>query len=546
MSVRTTAFRILPLLLLAAGAAACTGDTSAPAPASDRLVVSIGVVEPKRLIPSSTTEVGGSQVLDAIFSPLVVWDAQARPQEYAAEAITTTDNKVWTIKLRPGWTFHNGEPVTADSYINAWNAGAWGPNAHDSNYHFEKIAGYADLNPRDAKTPPRARKMSGLVKKDDLTFEVTLNAPYVNFKSMLGYTAFYPLPNAAFADVASNKIAEAFEQAPIGNGPFKMKGVWQHDQSIETERFANYKGAEQPRVAGILFKIYQQLTTEYQDLLAGQLDVVPQIPIESMGTVEADLGNRYAQSPSSTIQFLAIPTFDRHYSKVDIRRAISMAIDRDEITKTIFLNAEKPLRSFVSPVVAGYRENVCGEWCQYNPTRAKAMFDAAGGAAAVGGKVEIAYNVDGGHKPWIDATCNQIKKNLGVDCVPNPQPKFAELLTKVEKKQPVGMFRMGWVMDYPVMENYLGPVYATYGSSNYYGYSNKEFDQLVAQGDSAPTPADALKFYQRAEDLLARDLPVIPLRYRPNNFGFSTRVKNVMVDPYFKVDVRRIEANTAR
>ena len=106
--------------------------------------------------------------------------------------------------------------------------------------------------------------------------------------------------------------------------------------------------------------------------------------------------------------------------------------------KTIFLDSQKPLRSFVSPVVPGYRENTCGESCEFDPAKAKALFESAGGAAAVGGRIEIAYNVDGGHKPWIDATCNQIEKNLGVECVGNPQPKFAELLTKLEKKEPVG------------------------------------------------------------------------------------------------------------
>ena len=66
-----------------------------------------------------------------------------------------------------------------------------------------------------------------------------------------------------------------------------------------------------------------------------------------------------------------------------------------------------------------------------------------------------------------------------------PEAKFADLLTKVQKHEQVGMFRMGWVMDYPSMENYLGPLYTTNGSSNYYGYSNPEFDKLVKEGSAA-------------------------------------------------------------
>ncbi len=541
MRHRSSILGTVGIIAATLGVNAC-GDRR-PDGTGEHLVVSIGISEPKRLIPSTATESEGAAVLIALFTPLVDYDKAYRPIEVAAEAITTLDNRVWTIKLRDGWTFHNGERVTADSYINAWNAGAYGPNAHDGNYFFDKIAGYRDLNPTDAKRAPTAKKLTGLVKKDDLTFEVTLSAPYVNFKSMLGYTAFLPLPAAAFVDVAANTFAPAYEQAPIGQGPFKMKGTWQHDQRIETERFAGYAGPDVPKVAGILFKIYQRLTTQYQDLLAGQLDVVTRVPIENMASVRADLGDRFVQTPASLFQFLAFPTFDRKYAKVEIRRAISMALDRDEIIKTIYLDSEVSARSFVSPVVPGYRPNTCGETCEFNPAKAKALFDANGGPAAVGGRIEIAYNVDGGHKPAIDAACNQLKRNLGVDCVGNPEPKFAELLIKVEKKQPIGMFRMGWIFDYPAMENYLGPVFTTGGSSNYYGYSNREFDRLVAQGDQAATPQAATPFYQRAEDLLARDMPVVPMRFGRNNFGYSTRVKHVEMDLFNRVLLSRLEAS---
>ncbi len=496
------------------------------------LVVSFGAAEPKSLIPSSGNEEYSATILQALFSPLVEWDDHMQPQELAAESVTTTDNKVWTIKLKAGWTFHNGEPVTADDYINAWNAGAWGPNATDANYFFSKIEGYDALNPADAKQAPSAKKMTGLVRKDELTFEVRLHEPYVNFKSMLGYTPFYPLPKVAFSDVDNNQFDPQFQEAPVGQGPFKMKGVWQHDQLIELTRFENYMGEHKPQIAGVQFKIYQTLTTQYQDLLAGQLAIVPQLPTENLASARADLGSRYQQSMGSTIQILAFPTFDKHFSKVEIRKAISMALDRDAIVKTIFADAQVSLRSFVAPFLPGFRENTCGEACEYNPKKAKEIFDAAGGAAAVGGRIEFAYNVDGGHKPWIDAACNQIHANLGVECVGNPVPKFADLLRKARAKEPMGLFRMGWIADYPVLENYLGPLYTTTGSSNYYGYSNAEFDKLVAAGDRAPNPEEALKLYQQAEDILTRDLPVLPMRYMQNTFGISTRVANVELDPF--------------
>ena len=86
-------------------------------------------------------------------------------------------------------------------------------------------------------------------------------------------------------------------------------------------------------------------------------------------------------------------------------------------------------------------------------------------------------------------------------------------------------------MDYPSMENYLGPLYSTNGSSNYYGYSNPEFDKLVKEGAARQDAGrgDQAK-YQQAEDILAKDMPVIPLRFGQNIFGHSTKVKNVEMD----------------
>lgn len=527
----------LGLTALALTLSACGKGPSSEGASADGLVISIGIGEPKFLIPSTTTESNGSDVLDALFTDLVEYDEDFRPYEMAAESITTEDNKVWTIKLRPGWTFHNGEPVTADAYINAWNAGAWGPNAHDGNYFFSKIEGYDALNPADAATTPTAKKLTGLAKLDELTFQVTLQDPYVNFKSMLGYTAFLPLPAAAFSDIDNNVISPDYNEAPIGQGPFKVVGKWEHDQIIRTVRNEDYAGPKKPALAGIDYKIYQTVTTQYQDLLAGQLDIVPDIGPENIGSAPSDLGDRFKQTLASTIQILAFPTFEKRFSDVRIRRAISMAIDREEITRVIFRNAQQPLRAYVSPLVPGYREGICGTACEFRPEEARKLFESAGGAAAVGGRLEIAYNVDGGHRPWVDATCNQIEKNLGVECAGNPVPKFAELLTKAERKEPMGMFRMGWIFDYPAIENYLGPLYSTRGSSNYYGYSNPEFDRLLAAGDQAATPEEALVQYQKAEDLLVQDMPVLPLRYMLNSFGHSPRIANVAMDVFRHVQV---------
>lgn len=541
--MKRVSISMLAAALVLAGCAKQPQDASSGAvPATADLVVSQGILEPKFLIPSSATEESASQVLHALFTGLVEWNEELQPVEVAAESVTSTDRRVWLIRLKSGWTFHNGEPVTADSYINAWNAGAWGPNAHDGNSFFEKIVGYRQMNPTKAGEKPSAKKLSGLVKKDDLTFEVTLEQPYVNFKSMIGYTAFFPLPLAAFTNVAENQLDPEFQNAPIGQGPFRMKGEWLHDQLVEVERFDGYAGAEKPQIKGIRFRIFQNQTTQYQDLLADQLDIVPYIPVENMAAAKSDLGDRFLESKGSAIQVVAFPTFDKRFANPEIRKAISMAIDREAIATTIFAGSQVPLRAFAAPFVPGFREDICGPPCRFDPVKARQMFEAAGGSKAVGGRIEFTYNVDGGHQAWIEAACNQLQANLGVECRANPEPRFADLLRKVEKEQPIGMFRFGWIADYPAIENYLRPMYSTNGSSNYYGYSNPEFDRLLDMGDAAPSFAEALPYYQQAEDILVRDMPVAPMRFMRNVYGVSTRVANVVLDPYRRVNWMKVTA----
>ena len=526
------------IVLSAAGCSGGSSDDTESLPNA----VSIGIIEPESLIPTNTTEANGSQVLASLFYPLVRFDEKKQPYPVAAESIThDRANKVWTIKLRPGFTFSNGEPVTADNYLDAWNYGAYGPNAQLAAYFFSRIDGYAAMQSVDPdgsgpqKAPePRAKKLSGLKKINDLSFSVTLSAGFAGWSSVLGYDAFYPLPKAAFS--GDGVLADAFGDAPIGNGPFKMRGKWRHNEQIQVEKVASFPGTV-PKVDGITWKIYQDLGAQYDDLKGGKLDVETKIPIESLPSATSDLGPRLQKSPSSAFAFVGFPQYDNDFKSRDVRHALSMAINRREMTDQIFRGAETPATSFVSPVVAGYRPDTCGEWCEYNPSRAKQLYAQAGGPSTV----KITYNSDGGHKPWVDAMCNQIKSSLAVNCTGAAVPTFADLLAKLRKHEPVGMVRLAWTMDYPLMENYLAPLYTTDGSSNYYGYTNTAFDSLVREGSEALTTAAAQKKWQEAEDILVAEMPVLPLRFGQNVFGHSERVGHVTMDLFQKVDIYQIE-----
>src|SRR5262245_33266283 len=134
---RLAAWTALPLAAIM-GLAACGKSSDSGGSGNTNATISIGIGEPQHMTPSSVNETEGAQVLAALFTPLVDYDAAAKPFEVGAESINSDDSKVWTIKLKDGLKFHNGEKVTADSYIDAWNWAAYGPNAQDNNYFFDK------------------------------------------------------------------------------------------------------------------------------------------------------------------------------------------------------------------------------------------------------------------------------------------------------------------------------------------------------------------------------------------------------------------------
>ncbi|MFF1875206.1 ABC transporter substrate-binding protein [Streptomyces sp. CB03911] len=501
--------------------------------------ISVELGEPQHgLVPQNTAESEGSEVLNALFSGLVEYDNDTSvPKLRVAESIESPDATTWTIKLKDSYTFHNGEKVTAKSFVDAWNYGANQDNAQEALPFFDKILGSDELAPGKGKTPA-TKELKGLKVVDDKTFTVTLKAPFSQFKTMLGYNAFFPLPAAFFTD------PKAFDDAPIGNGPFQIDGKWEHNKQIKVKRYENFPAAEgKAKLDTVTFKIYEKLETAYNDLRADTIQITDKLPVSAMATVASEFGDRYIYKPESGVGYIGFPiATNPAFANADVRKAISMAIDRESITKTIFSGTRKPADDFISPIIPGYRKGALGDVAKYDPAKAKALFTQAGGLP--GNTMEIGYNADGGHKEWIEAVGNQLKANLGVEVTYKPFEKFGAILTALGDKQYSGAFRMAWSMDYPSAENYLRPIFskiAIDNGSNYGGYVNEEFETLLAKADSAKTDEESLKLYQQADDVLIKDVPYIPIYTYMSSAAYTKTVKNVKVNAQGQMDLANVE-----
>jgi len=470
------------------------------------------------LIPTNTNEVGGGKILDSIFAGLVYYDGTGAPVNDMAESIVTNDPQNLTVTLKKGQKFTDGTEVKADNFIKAWNYGAQLSNNQVSSSFFEDIVGFS----YDADS-----ELTGLQKVDDYTFTIALSKPAADFALRLGYSAFFPLPDVAFNDMA------AFGENPIGNGPYKLKGegAWQHNVQIDLVKNDDYQGGRTVENGGLSIIFYATQDAAYADLLGGNVDVIDGVPSSSLATFQSDLGDRAVNQPAAIFQSFTIPERLAHFSGEEgklRRQAISMAINRDEITKTIFQGSRTPASDFTSPVIAGWSDSLSGsDVLKFDADKAKQLWAQADAISPWTGSLQIAYNADGGHQSWVDAVTNSLKNTLGIDSSGAPYPTFKELRSAVTNRSIETTFRSGWQADYPGAYNFLAPLYATGASSNDGDYSNPEFDAQITAG-IAETDLEAQNAdFAKAQEILLKDLPAIPLWYSNVTGGYAEGVNNV-------------------
>ncbi|MEU3521760.1 ABC transporter substrate-binding protein [Streptomyces sp. NPDC006654] len=483
------------------------------------------------LEPANTNEVQGGKVLDMIFRGLKKYDPKTgKAQNMLAEKIDTSDSQNFTITLKDGWTFSNGEKVTAKSFVDAWNYGASLKNNQKNAYFFGYIQGYDKVHPDSGSQS--ADTLSGLKVVDDRTFTVKLDQKFSSFPDTLGYAAFAPLPRAFFTDHAG------WLKQPVGDGPYAIESYTKGSQ-MNLRKWALYPGDDKARNDGVTLKVYTDSDTAYTDLVAGNLDLVDDVPATQLKNVKADLAGRYINTPAGIIQTLAFPYYDGAWNRSGaekVRTGLSMAINRKQITDTIFHGTRTPATDWTSPVLGaegGFKAGLCGSACDYDPAQAKKLVQEGGGLP--GGQVKITYNADtGSHRMWVDAVCNSINNALGNDkaCVGNPVGTFADFRNQIGQHKMTGPFRAGWQMDYPLIQNFLQPLYYTNASSNDGKWSNKDFDRLVDRANAETDTAKAVSVFQQAEGVVRDNMAAIPLWYQNGSAGYSDRLSNVALNPF--------------
>ncbi|GAA4446284.1 peptide ABC transporter substrate-binding protein [Phytohabitans houttuyneae] len=515
-----------------------TGNEDATANAS----ITINGTQPEvGLVPGNTSETGGGNIVDHLWTGLITYPpGGGEPENAVAESIDTTDSQNYTVKIKKGTKFHDGTEVKAKNFVDAWNYTALSTNGQQQASFFSDIEGFADVHPEDPdgegpqEAPePKAQTMSGLAAVDDYTFTIKLQAPFSIFKSKLGFAAYSPMP-----DVFFQQGPDTFGRNPIGNGPVKFVS-WQDDVDIRLARFDEYTLADKVKVKEVTVKLYQEDTAAYADLQSNHLDFMQQVPVVSLAGEKwkSDLGDRAIDIAIPVQQMISFPIYDARFKNPDLRKAISLAINREEIASKVFFNSRKPATSWAAPGTPGAEQFACTA-CSYNKEEAVALLQKAGGFS---GRLVFSYNADASHKDWMEAVAQSVKNTLGIDAVAQGVPTFSNFRQLINARKMTGPYRAAWQADYPSAENWVGPLYVKGAASNDGQYDNADVNRLYGEGTKAATVEEAYAKFAEAIKIVDAEVPSMPIVAVSQQSGISDRLKPIKTDWVGVIDLSSVE-----
>jgi oligopeptide transport system substrate-binding protein len=539
--------RLARVMAVAAAAtmvlAACGGDDDTPDDpggsedpgAAEGGTVRLPITQsPDEILPMESHAFDNLTALEILYSGLVRFDPETtEPYNYMAEDISSDDNITWTITIKEGWTFHNGEPVDAAAFKRSWDYTAYGPNAMYNNFFFDRILGYGDMQGEYEEDDdgnvtvleePAAEELAGVRVVDDYTLEVELSDQFAAFPLLLGYAGFFPVAEECIADV------QACGTNPIGNGPFQVE-EWNQGVSLTATRYEEYQGDEAPSYDRIEWTEYPG-GSSWADFQAGDMDASFPPPEQwEAAQNDADLMSRYVETTGTGLTYLGFPMYHgAPWDNIDFRHAISLAIDMETIIEQVVPGQYVAADSWTVPGgVPGGEAGTCGEWCGFDPDRAKDLLDQAGGWTE-GDVMTIHLGADPTQEAIFKAIGDQIQLNLGIPYELDPTEDF---FSRRSEHDFDGAFRNNWFPDYPLNENYLAPTYkkGSPDDSNF-GWYSEAFEDKLTEGDQAASVDEAAATYLEAERILAEEFPTVPLIYSVNQWFYSENLDNVGLNPF--------------
>jgi oligopeptide transport system substrate-binding protein len=500
--------RLFLPLLLAAALAGCTRRETAVTQGNRTAILHVGNgAEIQSLDPQLA---GGSvdhNVLSALFEGLITLDEETlAPRPGAAERWEIADDgRRFRFHLRREGRWSNGDPLTARDFYYSFRRAltpAFGSEYKDALYPVENAEAFARGELADFA-------QVGFRVVDDYTFDVTLARPTAHFLTVLRANVCFPVHAASVERGGArfdDRTARWTLAAPlVGNGPFRLR-EWKDHQHLATEKNPNYWDAARVRLNGVVFHPAESAQTQELEFRAGQLHTTWDVPLSKIESYRREAPERLRIEPFFESYFLRFNTRHPVLSDVRLRRALSLAIDREALVRNVLRGGQSAASALTPPGLAGYAPPVL---VTPDPAAARALLAAAG---FPGGKgfpaLELVTISSEINQRLAEAVQQMWRRELGIE-IRITQKEFKVLLDAFDTLD-YAIARGRWIAEYPDPLTYL-TIFTTGNGVNGTGFGSPAYDALVAAIFRAPTPADRLAACAAAERHLMEQMPIAPI-----------------------------------
>lgn len=526
-------FRVFLLLIITFIVSGCGGKSPVEQGIEDQVLHISTNVEPESLDPAIATSTNTHRIIASLYEGLVSADPKTlEPEPGVASSWEISPNqKTYTFHFNPEARWSNGDPVTAQDFIYAYERTLnpkLGAEYATILYLIENAKAYHQKEITDFNEV-------GVKALDDQTLQITITQPTPYFLSLLSKTAWFPVhpPTLEKFDARYNRNGQwTRPEHIVSNGPFKLKD-WRAHERLSVEANPHYWDRETVRLNGIDFHPIDDINTEERAFRSGQIHVTSAIAFNKLNTYRKKNPESLNIAPYLATYYYTINTGRPPLDDPRVRQALSMAIDREAITRNILGCDEDPAFCLTPPNAGGYNSSAK---LKHSISEAQTLLAAAGYPNGEGfPSFHLLFNTQDNHRIIAEAIQQMWKKHLNIDVKLLNQDLKVCLSSR--RNHDYDIIRASWIGDYNDPYTFL-EVWLSNSSNNHAQWSNPEYDRLVKEGTQASSKEERFAKFQQAEAILLEESPVIPVHFYKSVYLKHPSVKsltpNILNQQFYK------------
>ncbi len=537
--MKANKFLLLSLLLaLSAVLAACNFGGSEKESGTGLKEINLVIPsEPPSLHPQLATDSTSGVILQNVFEGLTSRKDGEIINAAAEKVDISEDFLTYTFTLKDAkWS--NGDPVTAEDFAYAWKFALNPENTSEYASILYPIKGAESYNAGEG-----SEEDLGIKVIDEKTLEVTLENPTPYFLELTAFKTYYPIHKAT-AETNENWHSEAGDTF-VTNGPFTLTN-WQHNGSITLEKNDSYWDAENVALNKVNISMVDNEATASTMFDAGEIDFLG-APFQTIGL---DVINRYKDEgilnieDYSAIYVYKFNTTGEFTSNANIRKALTLAINRQGLIDNITKGEQTPALGMVPSAVPGFEENR-GYFKDNDLEQAKAALATGMKELGISDpsqiKIGLSINTSEAHAAIAQFVQEGWHKNLGIDVtIDNSEWQvYLDKLTNLD----YDVARMGWIADFNDAYTFLEQYDSAENGNNDTGWENPEYAALLKQSISETDEEARIDLLKQAEAIAMTEFPIAPVYNYTNLFVKKDYVENMAPDALGNIYLKYVDIN---